>query len=302
MKQLQKIILILQQFYQKNLAPPYAYHWKSFYLFFAFSFLMQYTLGEIPKLCAIFLTKASLIIALSWMLVENNPKIAPFGMSLVFCFLFFRHSPEFLQITLIFAPIISSIFYTTSVLLRIDLIPSLPEKKEDRKPIFTALILAFAVSFVIQEHLILKQIMISYPTLSQELINRNQELIFLKPETPNLSRGLEILQKLNQLVAEQINEKPWKTVEKLNLIEQKKIISEQLKKQLSPLPEDEFWEINLHLEKTKLPYILGIQVQWIDSSWKIAKPEFVTQCKITPQKNIPNSVKTLKTQVECLEL
>ena len=304
------------------LIPKKAYSWQTLIYLSIFSLIMSFfATGGVQYLieyCGWFF----LIAGTAWSTTDNPKTIPgttmPIGAlvtgALVSVFLFSRFingnqeaviNPISIVVWPTFAAIITGIpeFFEGS---GTDVKRQLP-KLLIRQRILILLAVSMMVSCWIQFYYVIDGWLEDYPTLKTEIENfGGSKLILSRTETPELNNkdvgrgkvkfilpvnGVQLLNKLLPQVEQELNERPWREVERwlfdsVNKTEKDRPIgklAQQAKEEiLKQSPEKAFWSIEPRVSNTKTGYKLDLLAIWRAPSFMADKYYLQKSCEITP--------------------
>lgn len=163
-----------------------------------------------------------------------------------------------------------------------------------RQNIVVLLLTQFLLSCWFQFHFVTQEWLAQYPSVLADNFYDSSFVVKFQPlDTAEKPRGALILDTMEPQLKQQLNGKPWPEVERLLLKQERNKlvnkIKEQAVKQVTPVDEDEFWEVTSNASRKGSGYNLDLQANWLGprakpQEYSVVKPCQVTQV-VTPAKS-----------------
>ena len=216
-------------------------------LFSWFMSLLSRTLGATPFTVALMATLGWIFLALGIGWAIEHQQIKPFGLSIapwvsgaILCvFMFGAWGGRWLQPALIFWPLVSFLVVAVPDLVSWELQPKVPAPAIRQK-----LILLFFLSLLFsswfQFYFRIQTWLQAYPSLVADNVEDSNFVYRVPGQAVPLSAGVTHLTQAETLMKEQVNDRPWSSVERwlLNLKGQEQFLQQQIQATQSASPED----------------------------------------------------------------
>ena len=298
-----KFFLSIYEWLQKNVRPPSAFSWQTLILLSVFSFYMQWLAASwfikslLNNFVWIFLiwgvywaTTSTRFLRIGY---NKEKKQDGFPLSpwitgaLVSIYIFSSRTGELRPETLIYWPAISAVIAAIPDFVGDELRIKRPPLQNRQN-----LVVLFGTQFLIccwfQFYFVLQNWVGQYPSLLVDDVRKSAFVVkWDSPLERTVPRGSEILDSIEDRLKQQWNNKPWPQVERSLLPDNRnKLINsmtQQSKKQASPVEEDRWWKVKSDVKSTKSGYNLVLQAIWEGPRSKPQKKYALTKlCQITP--------------------
>lgn len=306
---MQKRILEINKVIKNVLIPPQINHWKTPLLI---SLLFWITSGltvedqELRDFFAIF-SWLFLTISLGWRTTQKpfiiqGISLSPWVVATLICLLIAENlSPNLQYLALVIWPVLSIClavmihFFITGAKLE----PSPPFVR----PVFLILILSqVLLSCLLEFHFIIQNWLTQYPSLLAEDFSRSGFVINFAQPSLTRSRGIIIINLMEQQLRAKTNNKPWVLVEEwlINVNNGRVPLGEEAFKKLSKLPENPKWELRTEIVQGQSLYRIQLLAKWQGPSSFTGGYTLSKTCEVT--KNITvgelkcNPIKRLKSK------
>jgi hypothetical protein len=305
-----KLLLDIYDWVQKNLRPPSAFSWETLILLSLFSYYMSMLSADTDFVRALLINFAwiFLILGVFWGTTAANqlrlgykdPSSPGFPLSpwitgaLVSLYIFGR-SGEVPREALIYWPIISAVIAALPDFLGDGLrfkVPPAP-KRQNLVVLFGTQIL---LSCWLQFYFVIQDWVVQYPSLLADDFNQSAFVVKRGSSESATPRGLLILNSMESQLAQQLNARPWPEVERL-LLKQERTkllnrIEQRSKEQISPVEEDDLWDVTSAISSRPSGYNLQLRALWQGpranpqdtQAYSLTKPCQITQ--LSRQNNI----------------
>ncbi|MGB5975344.1 MAG: DUF5357 family protein, partial [Nodosilinea sp.] len=258
------------------LLPPRYFAWQTVIYISLFSWLMSllsrfagataFTVGLLATISWI-----CLALGVGWALEAN--KVRPFGIPIapwvsggILCiFLFGSWGGRWLQPALVVWPLLSFAVMAVPYLLRWDLsLKNPPPAVRQQLALLFCLSLLFSSWF--QFYFRIQSWVRDYPSLVADTVENSAFVYRIPGQTIALPAGVTYLTKAEEMLREQIDSKPWPSVERwlLNLDGQRQIMRQQLSSQMgsSATLEDSLWKLDFQPLSNGNGYTLKLWAIW----------------------------------------
>ena len=296
-----KFFLSVYEWLQKNVKPPSAFSWQTLILLSLFSYYMQWLVENsfIEKLLNNFVW-IFLIWGVYWATTstrflrigyDKDKKKDGFPLSpwitgaLVSIYIFSSRTGEIRPETIIYWPSISAVIAAIPDFVGDNLTIKRPPQK-NRQNLVVLFGTQFLLSCWFQFYFVLQNWTGQYPSLLVDDV-RKSAFVVKAPLKDTVPRGSEILQSIESNLKDRFNNKPWPTVERSLLPEQRKkligLMEQQSKKQGPLVEEDRWWKVTSNVKSGKSGYNLVLQANWEGPRSSPKKKYALTKsCQITP--------------------
>ncbi|WOD40019.1 DUF5357 family protein [Nodosilinea sp. E11] len=273
------MVALLRQFLESLkdlLLPPRYFAWQTVIYLSLFSWLVSLlarALGATAFTVGLTATLSWICLALGigWALEAN--KIRPFGIPIapwvsgaILCmFLFGSWGGRWLQPALVVWPLVSFAVMAIPQLVSWDL-----ELKTPSPPVRQQLVLLFCLSLLFsswfQFYFRIQSWVRDYPSLVADSVENSAFVYRLPGQTIALPAGVTHLTVAEELLREEVNNKPWPSVERwlLNLDGQRQAIQRRVQTQMGrdPSLEDSLWRLDLQPLTNGEGYTLKLWAIW----------------------------------------
>lgn len=179
-----------------------------------------------------------------------------------------------------------------------------PPKRQDLVILFGTQLL---MSCWFQFYFVIQNWVEQYPSLLVD--NFNQSAFVWRAPSPfesEIPRGVDILNAIDPKLRQRLNAKPWPEVERL-LLEPERVklinsLEQSAKQQITPIEEDELWQVKSNISARTSGYNLQLQAIWDGPRSKPQPYSLTKSCQITqaPQpRTATNNQPTPISQVVC---
>ncbi|MGC1394855.1 MAG: DUF5357 family protein [Coleofasciculaceae cyanobacterium] len=301
-----KFFLNFYEWLRKTIRPPSAFSWETMILLSIFSYYMTWLASTslLKDLLSNF-AWIFLIIGVHWGTTSANqlrigydPTIPRDGFpvspwitgALVSLYIFGAWTGEVGREALIYWPTISALIAIMPAFLGETSDGGLTFKKaplNTRQNIVVLVLTQLLLSCWFQFHFVAQDWLAQYPSVLSDNFNDSSFVVkFLPPDTAEQPRGALILNTMEPQLNQQLNGKPWPEVERLLLKEERNKLVDKIQaqavKQVTPVDEDEFWDVTPNVSSRKGGgYNLNLQANWLGPRAKQDVPSVVKPCQVT---------------------
>jgi hypothetical protein len=277
-----KFFLNLVNWLQKSFRPPSAFSWETLILLSLFSYYMALLASdtEITKNLLLNFAWIFLILGVYWGTTSANQlrigydekkekdgfPLSPWITgALVSIYIFGGATGEVSREALIYWPVISAIIAAIPDFIDDGLRPRKPplHKRQNLVILFGTQILLscwFQFYFVVQNWLT------QYPSLVIDDFDQSAFVTKLASSQSAIPRGELLLNAMESKLSQQLNAKPWAVVERSLLqAERERLIdtvAQQAKQQITPLEEDDLWQVVSGVSSRSAGYNLELRAVW----------------------------------------
>lgn len=277
-----------------TLWPKSAFSWPTVIYMSLISWLMSgisRLLGASPFTVGLMATLAWIFLALGVGWAFEARKIRPFGLSIapwvsgaILClFLFGSWGGAWLQPALITWPLMSFLVVAVPNLLTWEFRPKRPAPAI-RQSLALLLGLSLLLSSWFQFYFRIQTWLRDYPSLIADQFDHSAFVYRIPGQTMPLSAGVSHLTQAEQLIKDQIDNKPWSWVERwlLNWEGHQQDLHTQIQANQPPRLEDKLWQLNLKPTASGNGYTLMLYARWLGPSAQGGGYYFEKACEIMP--------------------
>ncbi|HEY9892198.1 MAG TPA: DUF5357 family protein [Candidatus Sericytochromatia bacterium] len=299
-----KFFLNLYEWVQKNIRPPSAFSWETLILLSVFSYYMA-MLAQ-TRLLEDLLTNFGwifLILGVHWWTTSANqlrigykPAEGKDGFplspwitgALVSLYLFGGGTGDIRREALIYWPSISAVIAAMPDFLGETSDGGLILKKapvNKRQNLVVLFGTQFLLSCWLQFNFVIQDWLVQYPSLVFDDVRQSAFVVKSQAASSARPRGAVILEAMEPRLREQLEAKPWSEVERLLLKEERislvNTLQKQATKQVSPIDEDELWQVSSDVSSAKSGYNLDLLANWQGPRAQAKENSLVKSCQIT---------------------
>lgn len=137
-----------------------------------------------------------------------------------------------------------------------------------------------------QFHFVTQDWLAQYPSILADNFNDSSFVTKFQPLNSEKPRGALILDTMEPQLRQQLNGKPWPEVERLLLKEERNKLVDKIQtqavKQVTPVDEDELWEVTPNVSSRKGGgYNLNLQANWLGPRARPKEYSLVKPCQVT---------------------
>jgi drug/metabolite transporter superfamily protein YnfA len=275
-----KFLLNIYDWLQKNVRPPSAFSWETLILLSVFSYYMSVLSTDFVRNLLANFGWIFLIFGVFWgttaagqlRIGYKDKQKDGFPLSpwitgaLVSVYIFGGPTGEVGREALIYWPVISAIIAALPDFLgeRFTLKAPPLQKRQNLVVLFGTQIL---LSCWLQFYFVIQNWLVQYPSLVADDFHQSAFVVkWESPLSPPAPRGALILESMEPKLRDQLNARPWSEVERSLLPKERQklinAIAQQTKQQISPIQEDNLWQVTSNVSSRGSGYNLELRTSW----------------------------------------